>query len=177
MPYQLPCVLYGECPYNGCNCKLYPVYNVTVRVRWRRMGIQIFLLRFSPEFTVRLIFYRHNNPINVTLRQQYQSICSNSFSVSTPQPLAGPLKVHDPKLPGPVTVAPKFRDFYPNRFGQFLSEIRTTPPPNPIFIQLKFRIRPSKNWFFFIFWNNMFPALRTPSSREQFKTAEYVTWR
>ena len=112
------------------------------------MGIQIFLLRFSPEFTVRLIFYRHNNPINVTLRQQYQSICSNSFSVSTPQPLAGPLKVHDPKLPGPVTVAPKFRDFYPNRFGQFLSEIRTTPPPNPIFIQLKFRIRPSKNCFF-----------------------------
>jgi hypothetical protein len=30
----------------------------------------------------------------------------------------------------------KFRDFYLNRFGQFLSEIGTMPSPNPIFIQI-----------------------------------------
>ena len=29
----------------------------------------------------------------------------------------------------------KFRDFYPNRFGQFLSEIGTTSP-NQIFVQI-----------------------------------------
>jgi hypothetical protein len=38
------------------------------------------------------------------------------------------------KMPDPKT--PKFRDFYPYRFGQFLSEIRTTRPPNLIFIQI-----------------------------------------
>jgi hypothetical protein len=35
----------------------------------------------------------------------------------------------------PEPKALKFRDFYPNRFGQFLSEIGTMHSPNPNFIQ------------------------------------------
>ena len=46
-----------------------------------------------------------------------------------------------PKDPGKYTKIPdpkalKFRDFYPSHFGQILSKIRTTPPPNPIFTQI-----------------------------------------
>lgn len=38
------------------------------------------------------------------------------------------------KMPHPKVL--KFCDFYPNHFGQFLSEIGTTPSPYPIFIQI-----------------------------------------
>ena len=52
----------------------------------------------------------------------------------------GPLKVQE-KVPDPKT--PKFRDFYPTHFGQFLSEIRITPVPNTLVILSKFSISPS----------------------------------
>jgi hypothetical protein len=58
------------------------------------------------------------------------------------------------KMPDPK--APKFRNFYPNRFGQFLSEIWTTRPPNPIFIQISDQAL--KNCFFSFFYT--FPMLR-----------------
>ena len=38
------------------------------------------------------------------------------------------------KIPDPKVL--KFCDFYPSHFGQILSKIRTTPPPNPIFTQI-----------------------------------------
>jgi hypothetical protein len=52
------------------------------------------------------------------------------------------------KMPDPKTL--KFRDFYPNHFGQFLSEFGTMPSPNPIFIRISdqaFKFR-----FFFQFF-------------------------
>ena len=52
-------------------------------------------------------------------------------------PDPGPL-IQDPgkytKIPDPKAL--KFHDFYPRHFDQFLSKIRTTPPPNPIFTQI-----------------------------------------
>jgi hypothetical protein len=70
------------------------------------------------KFTVRLMF------VATTLHNHNKTNCPASTDPGDPE-------------------TPKFRDFYLNHFGQFLSEFQTTPPPTPIFIQISDYGKPS----------------------------------
>lgn len=71
--------------------------------------------------------------------------------------------------------APKFRDFYINRFYQTLSEIHTTPQPNPIFSLAK-----TENRFFLFLlpFSSCRPSLSLLAlSRQQFSVTSTTSRR
>jgi hypothetical protein len=129
---------------------------VITRFYIKSMVRQALLQKCFTTLGIQALPRQHSNAVSIRLSDSFKPI--RIFVLGAKQPKLRCLylrtenkchvfsKLHP--MPGPtgppestpsltkMPLSKNVRDFYPNRFGQFLSEIGTMHSPNPIFIQI-----------------------------------------